>query len=104
MYLRQTTSASVGTLIYEIDDYSGDINVGETGISAAKLNLEATNVEDIDVTKITFKQRGSADPVDFSNEALYMSGMQIADNPTWDGDFRHWFRKVFAVATASEFS
>lgn len=82
-----TTSASVGTLTYEIDDYTGDINIGETGVSAAKLKLEATNVEDIDVTKITFKQRGSADPEDFSNEALYMSGMQIADNPTWDGDF-----------------
>lgn len=82
-----TTSASVGALVYEYDDYAGEINIGETNISAAKVKLTADSVEDIDVTRITFKQKGSADPVDFANMALYISGSQIADNPTWDGDF-----------------
>ncbi len=85
--LMTTTSASVGTLTYSIDDYTGDVNVGEMGVPVSKLELNVDGVEDVDVTKITLKQTGSADPEDFANPELYVSGTLISSTATWNGDF-----------------
>ncbi len=82
-----TTSAFVGQITYEIDDYTGDINVGDTDVSVARLKLDVDNVEDTDVTRITFRQRGSADPEDFANATLYVSGTALDVVGTWESDY-----------------
>lgn len=82
-----TTSADVGSLEYEIDDYTGDINIGETDIAVARVALDVDNTEDADITRVTLKQRGSADPEDLANPTLYLSGSPVDVESSWNGDF-----------------
>ncbi|MBD3328342.1 hypothetical protein GF340_03495 [Candidatus Peregrinibacteria bacterium] len=82
-----TTSAEVGKLTYELDDFTGDINIGETNVSLSRLDLDADNKEDIKVQEITFTQEGSADSDAFANMKLFVSGSEIMDvTSQWDGD------------------
>jgi hypothetical protein len=83
-----TSSASVGNLEYEVSDYTGEINVGDTGVSVARLKLNVDSVEDADLTRITLKQKGSADVEDFANPTLYLSGSPVdSAEASWQGDF-----------------
>lgn len=83
-----TTSATVGTLDYRVSQPSTtDINIGEVENIMTKIRMDVTG-EAADVTRITFKQTGSADPEDFGNPELYMSGMPIDGiDYSWSGDF-----------------
>ncbi len=82
-----TTSAQVGGIDYEVNDYTGEVEVGDEGVSVARLKLDVTNKEDVDVTRISFKQRGSADAEDFANTTLYLSGSPLDVEGEWEGDF-----------------
>ncbi len=83
----ETTSASVGTLTYTVNQPStADIDVGDTDVIMTKVRMDM-GTEDVEVERITFKQTGSAGMDDFANTSLWISGSMYADNPTWDGDF-----------------
>lgn len=82
-----TTSAEVGTITYEVDDYTGDVNVGDTNVSVARLKLDVSSKEDVNVTRVSFKQKGSADVEDFANAMLYLSGTPVDAEGVWEGDF-----------------
>ncbi len=84
-----TTSATVGTLTYTVSQPStADINIGDTDVIMTKVKMDMAT-EDVEVNRITFKQKGSAGEADFANVSLWMSGSQYADSSyaTWDGDF-----------------
>ena len=83
----ETTSASVGTLTYDVSQPStADIDVGETDATMTKVKMDMAT-EDAEVERVTFKQTGSAGMEDFGNVSLWMSGSMYADNPSWEGDF-----------------
>lgn len=85
--LLTTTSAVVGTLTYTLSQPStGDINVGDTDVSFVKVKMDEA-VEDVNVTRITFKQGGSADTDYFANLHLVMSGSPIDAAVSWEGDY-----------------
>ena len=85
--LMTTTSAEVGTLTYKVTQpSSSDINIGDTDVVFTKVQMAMAN-EDAEVTRLTFKQAGSAEEADFANLNLLVSGTVLADNPTWEGDY-----------------
>lgn len=82
-----TTSATVGTLTYTVSQPSAaDINIGDTDVSVTKVKMDMAT-EGVDVNRITFKQAGSANPEDFGNPMLYVSGSPIDANYSWEGDY-----------------
>jgi len=80
-------NVSVGSLTVALTDVSGDLEVGDTDEVLGRVQLTASSAEDVTVTKLRYKQTGSANNEDLANLKLYHGAIMVAENPTWDGDY-----------------
>lgn len=82
-----TNNSTVGALEYEVVNTTGQLEVGDTNEIVGRLNLDATNQEDVTVRRILIEQTGSADTDDLANLTLKMGSSVVCDTDTWQGDY-----------------
>jgi hypothetical protein len=81
-------NVSVGSLEFDQEDVTGDLEVGDTDEVLGRVELEAGSAEDLRVTQLRYRQAGSVDGEKYlANLKLYNGGTLVGQAPKWDGDY-----------------